>query len=403
MGGLQSQDMPPLTGVACQCWACATRGRFAWVGATMHDPPSCVCPAAPAVQCEDISMTSPAPSLPLVSTLNAYASTTNPSPDLEGRAPAVAGQPSSVAAPPRLGVINNCDGGLLPEGSGGQDGDVSGHGTECALFTAAVAVPVQDRVSDPSAPNPEAHNLLQAGGQMAPDTGRQLGQEVASAGAEPLTPAARLADDVGLPVPPGKVPRGDQRPSGAERLHALRLRVAARAAAAQTGPASETTATTTGGEGLVASSSGSRVPTTTLPDLPAQAHRLGGRVAPFAARPSGLTQGRDDPLAGAIETMSCVFGMAWRERFHRSHQLSLAAPLVYCRVCGHYCGTSQHLTELGSMCSGPPNPAMRGNVERLRRLSSGWSPRTGGPRLERAVPLPAGTRGQERPRPPVAR
>ena len=187
------------------------------------------------------------------------------------------------------------------------------------------------------------------------------------------------------------------RPTGAERIEAIRLRVAARAAAAD----SSAVVPTTSGvavAGPATPSSSSPAPTARTSGLPARGgSRPGGPPDLLSAGPSGQARGRDDPLVHAIERMSGVFGACWRERFHHSHQLSLAAPLVYCRVCGHHCGSSQHLVELGSKCSGPPDPSLRGNVERLRRISSGWSPLTGGPRLERAVPLPAGTRGEERP------
>ena len=232
---------------------------------------------------------------------------------------------------------------------------------------------------------------------MAPSTGRPFGQGMVPESSGDPTPAARLASEAGLPVPLGKSLRTAGRPTGAERIEAIRLRVAARAAAADSS-ALTPTASGSAGLGLAPPSSSSPAPTANLGGLPARVgFRPGGPPNLMSVGPGGQARGRDDPLVHAIERMSGVFGACWRERFHHSHQLSLAAPLVYCRVCGHHCGSSQHLVELGSKCSGPPDPALRGNVGRLRRLSSGWSPQTGGPRLERAVPLPAGTKGVERP------
>jgi len=93
----------------------------------------------------------------------------------------------------------------------------------------------------------------------------------------------------------------------------------------------------------------------------------------------------------AVEEAACVFGQQWRERFHRSHRLMYAAPLLYCRVCGHHCETGQHIAKLGEVCDGPPGT---GSVyhSRLRSIAAGRHP-TGGHALNRAFPLPCGSRG----------
>ena len=103
-------------------------------------------------------------------------------------------------------------------------------------------------------------------------------------------------------------------------------------------------------------------------------------AAPSAARPS--------PLTAAVEWMQGTFGGDWKGRFHRTHRLSLARPLVYCRRCGHHCETRQHLAKLRSPCEEPP----KGSVywSRLGKINRGLHP-TSGARLQTSIPLPPGT------------
>ena len=92
----------------------------------------------------------------------------------------------------------------------------------------------------------------------------------------------------------------------------------------------------------------------------------------------------------AADAMCCSFGYNWRSRFHASHRLSYAHPLVFCTACGHHCDTPQHLTELGRACTGVP---ARGSVyiSRLEAIRRGRHPIT---REELAPPAPlvAGTK-----------
>ena len=94
----------------------------------------------------------------------------------------------------------------------------------------------------------------------------------------------------------------------------------------------------------------------------------------------------------AVVAVALRFGAAWRQRFHRSHRLTWAGGLVFCRVCGRYCDAPQHIVGLAKPCGGPPGRASVYN-SRLTRAASGRHPLTG-QRLPdgRAAALPAGLR-----------
>ena len=100
---------------------------------------------------------------------------------------------------------------------------------------------------------------------------------------------------------------------------------------------------------------------------------------------------RVTPVAAAQEWMCATFGGEWREKFHRSHRLSLAKPLVYCRLCGHHCESPQHLVKLRNQCDGEPKQGSM-LATRLKRIMKGEFPGKGSRRLEAPVPLPFGTR-----------
>jgi len=102
-----------------------------------------------------------------------------------------------------------------------------------------------------------------------------------------------------------------------------------------------------------------------------------------------------DELGLARASMASVFGDSWSENFHYSHKLLLSAPLVFCKVCGHYCESGQHLLALRQQCTGPPSTGSV-YIDRLRNIWGGTHP-TGGHRLGRATPLPAGSRGKAAP------
>jgi len=101
-----------------------------------------------------------------------------------------------------------------------------------------------------------------------------------------------------------------------------------------------------------------------------------------------MVQAPETPLAAAQRWMVGSFGEGWRDCFHASHRLSLAAPLVYCRRCGHHCEEARHLISLRARCEEPP----RGSVyfSRLRSIEAGKHPTKKEKRLLAAVPLPPG-------------
>ena len=101
---------------------------------------------------------------------------------------------------------------------------------------------------------------------------------------------------------------------------------------------------------------------------------------------------RGNPLiAAATEWMQSVFGADWATKFHRSHWLSLAKPLVFCRLCGHHCETTQHLVALRKPCGGVP-PTGDVYHSRKEKIERGRHPTKKDKTLERAIPLPPGQR-----------
>ena len=107
--------------------------------------------------------------------------------------------------------------------------------------------------------------------------------------------------------------------------------------------------------------------------------------------PARAVQQAASPLLLAQGWMSTRFGTDWRERFHQSHRLSLAQPLVFCRRCGHHCADRQHLAKLRDLCGGDP---ATGSVyfSRLRSIGQGKHPTKKGEELRDPVPLPPGTK-----------
>ena len=97
------------------------------------------------------------------------------------------------------------------------------------------------------------------------------------------------------------------------------------------------------------------------------------------------------PIPLAVEWMRSKFGAAWRERFHVSHRLSLARPLVFCRRCGRHCQDVQHLAALGRQCTGEPSTGST-YLARLRYIQQGKHPTTRQMELSPPVPLPPGSR-----------
>ena len=81
------------------------------------------------------------------------------------------------------------------------------------------------------------------------------------------------------------------------------------------------------------------------------------------------------------------FGVEWRGRFHLSHRLALARPLVFCKICGLHCESVQHLVGLGRRCKGEPK-----DPSRKRKIMRDGKHPVSGARLEGLVPLPLGTR-----------
>jgi len=90
--------------------------------------------------------------------------------------------------------------------------------------------------------------------------------------------------------------------------------------------------------------------------------------------------------------MAGRFGEDWKSRFHRTHRLSLAQPLVYCRRCIRHCEELRHLVGLSRECLGDAGGTKGNYPARAKSISQGVHPTTGTP-LGRAVPIPPGTKG----------
>jgi len=89
----------------------------------------------------------------------------------------------------------------------------------------------------------------------------------------------------------------------------------------------------------------------------------------------------------AIAWMRERFGAEWRERFHCTHHLALARPLVFCKICGLHCESVQHLVGLGRRCKGEPK-----DQSRKRKIMRDAKHPVSGARLQSQEPLPLGVR-----------
>ena len=98
-----------------------------------------------------------------------------------------------------------------------------------------------------------------------------------------------------------------------------------------------------------------------------------GRAAPSA---------RVSPRDEAYTEVKAVFGNSFEEEVHRSHVLSFAAPLLYCRRCGAHCATPQYLVGLKKRCE----PTDLRTKAVLSKLDKGLHPTTR-TSLAQAVPL----------------
>ena len=116
------------------------------------------------------------------------------------------------------------------------------------------------------------------------------------------------------------------------------------------------------------------------------------RPLPSPALPEGKRHRGPDPIVAmsplvrAQQHMVRQFGDRWKGIFHQSHRLSLAAPLVFCRRCGHHGASAQHVVKLKLECL-----ASEDSLKRLKSISQGRHP-TNGSRIAEAVPLPLGER-----------
>ena len=96
-------------------------------------------------------------------------------------------------------------------------------------------------------------------------------------------------------------------------------------------------------------------------------------VEPSVPQPPKVPKRRPGPAQGiplqqtAISWVTQVYGPGWRELLHSSHELQVAEPLLFCRVCGHYSPHSRYVGPLTELCTGPP--AQRSSAQkRLKRL-----------------------------------
>ena len=93
----------------------------------------------------------------------------------------------------------------------------------------------------------------------------------------------------------------------------------------------------------------------------------------------------------AIIWVNQVMGPGWRELLHNSHELAVAEPLLFCRVCGHYAPGLRYLGHLKLRCDGPP---LLGSTaqKRLKRLLDGREHPETRAELGAPVSLPPGPR-----------
>ena len=86
------------------------------------------------------------------------------------------------------------------------------------------------------------------------------------------------------------------------------------------------------------------------------------------------------------------YGTEWATKFHSSHDLMVARPLVYCCKCGRWAG-GEHILRLAAPCTGPLTSKDPGGYRaRMRDIERGVHPLTGA--LLDSLPLPL-LRGQQ--------
>jgi hypothetical protein len=91
---------------------------------------------------------------------------------------------------------------------------------------------------------------------------------------------------------------------------------------------------------------------------------------------------RVSPRDAAYTEVRAVFGNSFEEEVHRSHALSFAEPLLYCRRCGAHCSTPQYMVGLKQRCE----PTDHRTKAVLSKLDNGLHPTTRAS-LAQAVPL----------------
>ena len=117
--------------------------------------------------------------------------------------------------------------------------------------------------------------------------------------------------------------------------------------------------------------------------------------APTDAPSASSTDVPTTPIQDAVAWVTVTFGVRWKSLFHYTHRLSLAQPLVYCRVCGQHCESPDRIRGLGKQCPGVPDGTNGGGyVTKCKRIAEGLHPRKSR-RLLPPAPLPMGTRGEE--------
>ena len=114
-------------------------------------------------------------------------------------------------------------------------------------------------------------------------------------------------------------------------------------------------------------------------------------TGPVPPSPPAAPAVRPNPLAKANATAEAKLGANWRSAVHSSHRLTLAEPLIFCRVCGGNASTKQRLYLLSRICAGPPSIGST-QATRLQRLLEGRHPVTK-VELAHAATLPPGAKG----------
>ena len=100
---------------------------------------------------------------------------------------------------------------------------------------------------------------------------------------------------------------------------------------------------------------------------------------------------RADAVATLPHWLCGRFGADWATRFHASHTLMVAAPLVYCAQCGRW-STGHAVLKLAAPCPGPLGKGKKdhGYKSRLRAMDAGLDPLSGLPLGSTPVPLHRG-------------